>query len=254
MIWTVLAYGLGALFGLLLLLFVVGMVRLRIRSTYTMTQCVLWIVAKVLSRVLWRVHIEGQFPALAGTGAVVIANHRSSVDPFFIQTVMDHVIHWMVAREYVNHPLFGWFLRQTEAIPVNRSGIDTAATKLAIRIVEKGGVVGMFPEGRINRSQQLMQSVRPGAIVVALRGHGQIVPCYIEGSPYAGTAWSPFLMRARVRVRFGQPIDLSAYLDRVNDSQVARELLTKCVKEIATLADQPDFEPTIAGRNWKQDN
>ena len=54
-------------------------------------------------------------------------------------------------------------------------------------------------------------------------------------------------MRARVRVRYGQPIDLSPYYGREKDSELVRQLLVQCVKAIAELAGRPDFEPQIAG-------
>jgi 1-acyl-sn-glycerol-3-phosphate acyltransferase len=157
----------------------------------------------------------------------------------------------MVAREYCEHPVFGPFLRAAVVIPVNRGGIDTKATKIAIRTVCDGGAVGMFPEGRINTTDAFMRPVRPGAIVVALKCKATIVPCYVEGAPYRGTAWSPFFMRAKVRLHFGEPIDVSAYFGQERDPEIVHRLLIQSVKAIATLAGHPDFEPTVAGRQWK---
>jgi hypothetical protein len=91
-------------------------------------------------------------------------------------------------------------------------------------------------------------------VIVALKGRGQILPCYIHGAPFKGTAWSPFLMRAKVRVRFGTPIDLSAYFGQEKDAQLVQQLLVRCVKAIAELAEQPDFEPALAGRQWKPES
>jgi 1-acyl-sn-glycerol-3-phosphate acyltransferase len=221
------------------------------RTQYNHIQAFFLLVAKLLARVLWRARLVGPVTVPETGGAVLICNHRSSVDPFFIQTVLRRVVRWMVAREYCEHPLFGGFLRAAATIPVNRGGIDTKSTKTAIRTVAEGGAVGMFPEGRINLTDDFMRPVRPGAIVVALKSHAPIIPCYVDGSPYRGTAWSPFLMRANVRVHFGNPIDVSPYYGQERDPEVVRQLLTRCVKAIAELADRPDFEPTLAGRDWK---
>lgn len=222
-----------------------------VRSTrYTAWQTFFWLFARLLVRWRWRTQIPDSFPLGAHGNGVVICNHRSSIDPFFIQVSVRRVIHWMVAREYCEHPVMGFFLRIAEVIPVNRGGVDTASTKAAIRIVSQGGVVGMLPEGRINTGDELMAPVRPGAVLVALKAQAPIIPCYIEGAPYAGTAWSPFLMRARARVRYGQPIDLSAYYGREKDPEVVRQLLIECVRAIAALAGQPEFEPRLAGRRW----
>jgi 1-acyl-sn-glycerol-3-phosphate acyltransferase len=222
-----------------------------IRSRYRPMQSVLLFLAVVLTRVLWRARLPRQFPIPPGQGAVLVCNHRSSVDPFFVQSAADRAIHWMVAREYCEHPAFGWFLRTADVIPVNRGGIDTGATKTAIRLAASGGLVGMLPEGRINMSRQLMLPVRPGAVMVALKARVPILPCYIEGAPYGGKAWSPFFMPAKTRLVFGRLMDLSAYYDRHDEEGLAGRLMLQVAGEIARLAGQEDFQPRLAGRRWK---
>lgn len=237
---------------LLILLLVAWFIRV-VRSTrYTVAQVLFWLLAKFFTRVLWRAKVEGTFPVDAEGNAVVICNHCSSIDPFFVQISVRRVIHWMVAREYCEHPIFGPLLRIAEVIPVNRGGIDTASTKAAIRIAAAGGMVGMLPEGRINVTGKFMGPVRPGAIIVALRARAPIVPCYIQDAPYRRTVWSPFLMRARTRVRYGEPIDLSPYYGQERNEELIRKLLIECVSAIAKLANRDDFVPELAGRRWKR--
>jgi hypothetical protein len=57
-------------------------------------------------------------------------------------------------------------------------------------------------------------------------------------------------MPARVTIRVGEPIDLSEGYGRERDGKLVRELLVRCVRAMASLAGQPDYEPTIAGRDW----
>lgn len=222
-----------------------------VRSPYTMAQTMLWLPALVLVRIQWRAQLPRGLPLPPHQGAVIVSNHRSSIDPFFVQVIAHRDVHWMVAKEYCDSPAFGWFLRLVEVIPTNRGGIDTASTKLAIRHVQNGKIVGMFPEGRINMTDELLLPGRPGAALIALQAGVPILPCYIEGSPYHKTPWSPFLMITKSRVRFGRPIDTTPYLDRVDDREVHGDLTLQAMKEIARLAGQPDFEPKLAGRHWK---
>jgi 1-acyl-sn-glycerol-3-phosphate acyltransferase len=220
------------------------------RSRYTVVQLFFRLVAKLLVRIQWRTTVP-PFPLPPNQPVLLVCNHRSSVDPFFIQIVAPRPIHWMVAREYCEHWAMGWFLRMTEAIPTNRAGIDTAATKAAIRYAMQGEWVGMLPEGRINMTDELLLPGRPGAVVVALKARVPILPCYIDGAPYAATATSPFLMRAKVTVHFGELIDLSPYYDRTDEEGLAGELMLRVLAAIAALAGQPDFQPRLAGRRWR---
>ena len=161
------------------------------RTKYTFAQGVLWVFAYLVTRLLWRAKLPHGLPFQDGEGGVIVCNHRSSIDPFFVQTCASRPVHWMVAREYCELPALRWLARTCEVIPVNRGGIDTRATKLAIRLASRGEMVGMLPEGRINKTDEFMLPVRPGAVLVALRARVPILPCYIEGAPYAGTEWSP---------------------------------------------------------------
>jgi 1-acyl-sn-glycerol-3-phosphate acyltransferase len=220
------------------------------RSGLTPVQCLFWSVAYLLCKFLWRTRWINQLTLPGGKGGVIVCNHRSSVDPFFIQTATGRKIHWMVAREYCQHPAFRWFLTACEVIPVSRGGIDTAATKTAIRMAESGEIIGMLPEGRINMSEEFMLPVRPGAALVAIKAGVPIIPCHISGAPYRRYPWSPLLMPGRVEVQFGQPLDPADFAGQ-EDENLAQELTRQVLKRIAALADCNDFEPQFAGRNWK---
>ncbi len=81
----------------------------------------------LVCRILWRARINQPLPVASDAGAVVVANHRSSVDPCFIEISTNRVVHWMVAKEFFAYPGLGRFLRLAESIPTSRGGIDTQA-------------------------------------------------------------------------------------------------------------------------------
>ncbi len=246
-----LATGLLAALGLALL--AIGVVRV-LRSPLTPLQATLYGVNCLLTRILWRTEIRGAMPIPPQQGAVIICNHRSPVDPSFIQLATgQRVTHWMVAREYCEHPLLAWFFRTTRAIPVGRGGIDTAATKMAIRYAEEGELVALFPEGRINVGRELLMPGRPGAALIALKARVPVVPCYCSGVRYDGTMLGALRTPARVRTVIGAPIDLSAYYGREGEREVLEELTLQFLRAIAGLAGRPDFEPGLAGRFYKSD-
>lgn len=223
------------------------------RSPYTPVQTALYGLNYLMTRILWRARIRGRLSLPPGRGAVIICNHRSPVDSSFIYPAVDRVVHWMVAKEYCSHPAFAWFLRICEVIPVSRAGIDTAATKLAIRYARQGDFVGLFPEGRINTTERLLLPGRLGAAMIALKARVPVVPCYISGAPYDGTPWGALLMPARVRLEVGQPVDLSEFYSRENDREVLKHLTKRFLVEIARLAGHADFQPELAGRFYKPD-
>jgi 1-acyl-sn-glycerol-3-phosphate acyltransferase len=226
------------------------------RTYYSPIQAMLYFINVLFTDFLWRVKVKGRLSVKPGQPAVIVSNHISGIDPLLIQRATNCCVHWMVAREYVEHWSMGWAFRILRVIPVGRSGTDTAATKQALRWLEQGEPVGMFPEGRINRDrgEMFMLPGRPGAALVALRARVPVSPCYVADSPYNGTALGSFLMRATARVVVGEPIDISEYYDRADDREVQQTLTLQFLREIARLADVEDFEPQLAGRRWRAED
>jgi 1-acyl-sn-glycerol-3-phosphate acyltransferase len=217
----------------------------------TFMQSLLYLVNMTVTRVLWRTEVSAPLPVADDQGAVIVCNHISGVDPCVIQLCTRRVVHWMVAREYYYMPVLTYAFRSAEAIPVNRGGIDTAATKTAIRLAEQGGLVGLFPEGRINTTDELLLPGRPGAALIALRARVKVIPLFVSGVPYDGTALGSLVMPGHARVTVGEPIDLSDYYDRENDRAVLQDLTRRFLVEIARLAGDDHFEPKLAGKHWK---
>ena len=246
--WTTVAVGVSLVVAGLLLAAIVAWRR----SGYPLALAFLYSINWLITTGMWRVKVSGRLPVKRGEATVVVSNHISGIDPLLIQRSTDCIVRWMVAKEYVVHPAMGWAFRILQVIPVNRGGVDTASTKQAIRSLQNGEVVGMFPEGRINRTpaQTFMLPGRVGAAMVALRGRAKVVPVYVAGSPYNGTALGSMLMRANARVIVGEPMDISEFFDRATDRAVLEELTRRFMKAIANLSGHEEFEPTIAGRKW----
>lgn len=221
------------------------------RAKHTVVQETLIILSAILARTLWRTRIIGRMDLPVGQGAIVVSNHTSGVDPWFTKLATDRIIHYLVAAEYFYHPAMHWFFRQVMAIPVNRGGVDTSATKQAIRLAEQGHVVGIFPEGRINPTRAVLLPGRPGALLVALKARVPVQVCYIFDAPQSKTVGGTFLTPSKTRIVVGPLLDISEYYGREKEDGVLQQLTLRVLKEIAMLAGRPDFEPKLAGKNWK---
>ena len=236
--------------GIGITMLAVAIVTIR-RTRYTTSLSLVLAWNYVMARVLWRAEISGKMPVGPNEGAVIVCNHRCPIDTAFIALAVDRAVHWMVAKEYCRSMITSRFLRICEVIPTNRSGVDTAATKMAIRHAREGGLVGLFPEGRINTTDQVLLPGRPGVALIALKAGVPVIPCYLSGSPYDGTILGSLLIPAKVRLKIGRPIDLSAYREGDVDREVLVRLTKRFMIEIAELAGVHDFQPQLAGRFYK---
>jgi 1-acyl-sn-glycerol-3-phosphate acyltransferase len=221
------------------------------RSHLNFAQVLLWMPAAMITLFQWNTRLRGRLNNLP-TGAILISNHRSSVDGLFIQMACDKPVGSLVAREYIEIPVLRHLFRFLGMIPVGRQGVDTQATKRAIRESASGRFVLMFPEGRLNTTGDLMQSCRPGAVMVAIRAGVPVVPFYVKDITFTTALLNPFVSRARVQLYVGDPIDVVKLSQGKTDKQTLGKVLQLCLLEIAKLAGEVDWEPQVAGRHWNR--
>ena len=172
----------------------------------TLTQYVLYVFNWLMARALWRLRVIGKFPPDSNQGYLLLANHRSSADPMLLQAAIARPLTWMIAREYAESPAIGWLLNIIGIIPVSRGGGDRGSVKTAISMLRAGSCIGIFPEGLINTTTDPLLASHAGVGLIALRAKVPIVPCWIEDSPYKGSLFSIFFVRANARVHIGPAI------------------------------------------------
>lgn len=167
---------------------------------------------------------------------IVVANHTSSIDPLLLLAASPHRhMGFMVGKEYYDLPAVGRLLRMIECVPVTRSGIDTVATRRALRQLQAGKVLGIFPEGGIPQPDEVREP-RGGVALLAIHTGAVVVPAHISGTRYSQSVVWPFLRRCRARVRFGRPIHLSEY-DGQTHRRARQEVATLIMRRIRSLGD-----------------
>jgi 1-acyl-sn-glycerol-3-phosphate acyltransferase len=169
-------------------------------------------------------------------GAIIACNHTSSLDPVPLQAACPRMITWMMAREYANLPGLRWFLRAIEPILVERSGRDMAATRAALRALKDGKILGLFPEGRIETSHDLLE-FQTGVALLAMKARVPVYPAYLDGDQRRKGMVEALLVPQRMTLAFGPAVDidydaegregLEAQTQRIRDAVAALETIGK---------------------------
>ena len=87
----------------------------------------------------------------------------------------------MMASEYYKIKAMKWMYELIEAIPVDRSGRDMAATRAALRALGKGHVLGIFPEGKIAPNRELLP-FQSGVAMLAIKTKVPVYPAFLDGT------------------------------------------------------------------------
>jgi len=190
---------------------------------------------RVFCRGYHRLDVSGQNRVPRTGRAILVCNHISGLDPLLIQSAVGpRLVVWMMAKEYHEIRSIAWVFHAVDAIPVARSGRDTAATRAALRALNEDRVLGIFPEGKIETSRALLP-FQPGVAQLAIRTGAPVFPAYIEGTNRGMEMIPAFVNANRVRLRFGPPVEF----DRTDTDRDRLEAAAEAIRQaVARLRDQ----------------
>ncbi|MCI0487838.1 MAG: 1-acyl-sn-glycerol-3-phosphate acyltransferase [Blastocatellia bacterium] len=193
---------------------------------------------KLIGRALFRLLFSVEYHGLENvpeTGPVIIAgNHPSYLDPALVGLPVKRTIKFMAWDALFKVPLLGQVIRAMGAFPVDiRRGKGEAAYREALRVLESGYALGIFPEGQ--RSERgPMGELRTGTARLAIETGAPIVPVTIGGAFRAWPKWRLLPKPASIVVRYHEPVrlDEAERAARRDDREFANEVMQKVAERI----------------------
>ena len=188
---------------------------------------VYWIVRAILQpffRVYFRLSRVGREHIPAHGPVLLAANHRSFSDPFMIGLCLRRPLHFVAKVELFDKRWKAWLLLALGAFPIRRGESDEQAMETARLILERGGAVGIFPEGTRTRPGPLGEPKR-GVGRLALETGAPIVPVAIMGTEDIRKGW--LIRPRRVTVRCGRALTFPRPLDREPRYGLAQEIANR---------------------------
>ncbi|MBI2763483.1 MAG: (d)CMP kinase [Chloroflexi bacterium] len=174
-------------------------------------------VIRVIARFFTEVVIEGDVDAIPRSGAVLVAaNHASNADPVliggFLNGRLGRPMNWMGKRELFDWPVISWLARHGGIHPLDRGAADVEGFRTAMRILDRGNILAVFPEGTRSPDGKLM-AAKDGVAVLATRSGALIVPIGVIDSDRLWPRGRRIPVRTpRVTVRIGEPFYLADVL------------------------------------------
>ena len=170
----------------------------------------------------------------AGGPAVVVANHISGLDPLLLVAVSPRPLRFIIAREQYRRPLLHWFFRAIGTIPVDRTGRPERAFREALRALEAGDVVALFPQGTIHLDADPPRRLKPGAARLARMAGCDIYPARIEGVAGQGHILPALFLRGRAQVMAGERIACTTLSEQECLEQIAAAIAPSAADGPAT--------------------
>lgn len=137
-------------------------------------------IGKVLFKIVYRPKVIGS-EFIPKNGRIIIAgNHKNNLDCMMLLISTKRCVHFLAKDELFKGKM-GWFFKAIGLIPVNRKTKDGKALREAIGYLENDKVIGIFPEGTHNKSNDVILPFKIGAVKMSKDADSQIVPFVIKG-------------------------------------------------------------------------
>jgi len=164
-------------------------------------------VVSALTRILFRLEVRGSANVPREGPAVLIANHEGYLDPLFLQMGTARTIRYLMSSAYYDFKPTQPIFRLCEAIRIADDGPNRDSLRTALAVLSQGGLIGIFPEGRLTRDGKV-GPVLPGAAFLAAKGKAPVVPARIDGSFEVLPKGRLLPRQARITVSFGPPVTI----------------------------------------------
>lgn len=170
-------------------------------------QLLLLALGRLISAIVFDLHIEDadNLRSANRRPLILIANHFSWFDAPLLSIHLPFQPAFLVATESYRNPTFGALLHFFDCIPIWRGQVDRSALRRALTALERGRVIGIFPEGgmnpenaaRVARGERIFEvrahasrrsgtlgQARPGTALLAVESHAYIVPVAVMGTEH----------------------------------------------------------------------
>lgn len=192
-------------------------------------------VSRVLYNTFFNWSVTGRENVPQSGPLIVVANHVNVADPVLLICAFPLWVTYMAKEELFHYPFLGALMRSGGVFPVSRTGTvqeKRGTMRRAEELLAQGHVLGLFPEGKRDRTGVLLPG-KPGAAILAAHSCAPLIALAVSGTEQMkGLNW--LWRRPTVTVTIGKPFRLSQTGGTISRSQ-ATKLTDEIMQQIAAL-------------------
>jgi len=154
-------------------------------------------ISYAAGKILWRIryHDRRNIPQNLDGGLLIVANHQTYFDPFWICAPIRRKYRFMAWDKAFDWFLVGWLIKYLGAFPVDtKRGRTKNILRESLSALRDGATLVVFPEGARSFPDGKLQEFKTGAVRIALEAGVPILPVTVKG---ANRVWSQTMQRPR---------------------------------------------------------
>lgn len=194
---------------------------------------ILWLLVSALGRLLFRYRVAGCHHVPKRGGALIAANHASYVDIPFLGIGIRRRL-WYLGRQDLFFPVLRPLLQWLGWIPIRQHRLDRSGFSKAIRLIQEGQLVVIYPEGT-RTPDGTLQPGKPGIGVIVAETGCAVIPAYLSGTRQVLPPGARWIRLHPVRVTFGAPIHFAEAAQRLSGKEFYQHVSRIVMDRIAEL-------------------
>lgn len=188
-----------------------------------------------ISRLLWRIEFKGteNIPKDLEGGMLIVANHQTYADPFWISVKAKQRMRYMAWDEAFDWFIIGKTIKYLGAFPVNLERGSKGSYIKAVRVLREGATLIIFPEGARESTDGEMMPFKQGAFKIAQKAGVPIMPVTIRG---ANKVWGRGInipKTGKVEIIYHPIVEISDSKDKAEAARIVDETTEKVRRVIA---------------------
>jgi 1-acyl-sn-glycerol-3-phosphate acyltransferase len=213
---------------------------------------ILWLLLNAAGKLFFRYRVVGCEHVPTQGGALIAANHASYVDiPFVGGSVRRRM--WYLGRQDLFLPVFRPILQWLGWIPIRQDRLDRDGFGKAIRLIQEGKIVVIYPEGTRTPDGALRRG-KPGMGIIVAETGCTVIPAYLAGTREVLPIGARWLSLHPIRITFGAPINFTEAAQRLSGKEFYQHVSRIVMGRIADLgqvappADPAEGQPAALSR------
>ncbi len=158
---------------------------------------------------------------------ILVSNHISNLDPLILGLSCGRKFGYVAKDSLFKNKFFAFVLYLVGTFPIKRDSSDVGAIKEALKRLERGTPVIMFPEGT-RGGYARFKKVHPGIALIASKAKVPVIPAYIEGSDQVLPPGAKWPQRKLVKVTIGAPLTFP-------ENQSYPEMANQIIQDVLAL-------------------
>jgi len=144
---------------------------------------------------------------------IFVANHKSILDPIALMDAIDRRVFFIASKDLYRMPILSLILNALETIPIKKNSADVSALKKAIKMLDDGRSIALFPEGGISLDKSVIK-IYKGAMYLSCKTGCPIVPVGISGTDVVLPIGEYLPHAGRISVTIGKSIYPDVSMDK----------------------------------------